>query len=489
MPAASVNTMARMSNRATCLLILGLLPASISMGQVVSSKDYDYGPIISRDRTFDGSVRYRALGPLWERQKHADGHTFTAARPVFARVSETNSPRILKEIVWPVATHKIFRNESYWRVLTGFGHDYELDRESRYKNHLIPVFFQGEASDGGHYFAVFPVGGTIREFLGRDRISFALFPLYARTEVNESVSHDVLWPFVSWTTRDEGSRWRVFPFYGQAEYYGHWKKRFVMWPIWTSADFEKTDDGGFIFFPVTGYSRVGEERTYWLAPPFFKWLEGPERRAVNAPWPFFQYESGEQDKLYFWPVWGAREKGATKSGFFLWPVFHASETTLPDRRLNSFRALPFVYADKTTSIEQDLAAEVTARYFKLWPLVSYRREGDASRLRCLELWPLKNTAPVERNFAPLWTIYNRTRAGENYETELLWGIYRNKKGAEGDRAFSVFPLYSRKRAASAEEFSKWNVLAGLFGREVEDGVRRWRVLYFLRFGNKKVSGK
>ena len=481
--------MARIWTRVFCFLVCALLPCFASADEVVSAQDYDFGPFLSRDVSLDGSVRIKAFGPFWERRTGDDGSSFTAARPVYSRLAETNSPRILKEVVWPVGTFKIFRNQSYWRVLTGFGNDYDLNEESRYKNRILPILFQGKAADGSNYFAFFPVGGTIKEFMGKDRISFALFPLYARTQINEFVTHDVLWPFVSWGKHDEGSRWRVFPLYGQAQHDGHWKKRFVMWPIWTSVSYEKTGDGGFILFPVTGYSRIDKEKTYWLMPPFVKWLESPDRRVVNCPWPFLQYETGLQEKLYLWPLWGTRKKGAITKSFYLWPIFSRGEVVIGDRRDVRFRALPFVFADKTVEGKADAEGEenVSRRYFKLWPLMSYRREGDVSRLRSLELWPIKHSGPIERNFAPLWTIYSREKAGDSYDTELLWGIYRNRKGKSGERAFSVFPLFSKKRKADADEFSSWNILAGLFGREVEDGVRRWRVLYFLRFGNKKVS--
>ncbi len=465
------------------------MPAHLCAGEIVTSSDFDFGPLITKDVSFQGNTRIRILGPLWEHQLSADEQRFSALRPLYARTSETNSPRILKELLWPFATLKVYRNESYYRVVTAFGHDYELDAESRYKNHIFPIVFQGRSADGHNYFALFPLGGTIREFMGRDRVDFALFPLYGRSQVNEFVTHDVLWPFISWSRHDEGSRWRVFPFYGQAQHDGHWKRRFVMWPILTSINFEKADGGGFILFPVTGYSRIEQERTFWLAPPLFKWLESPERRAVNCPWPFFQYETGNQEKLYIWPIWGKRKKGVSESSFLLWPVFHSSKTEFETKTRSSFRALPFVYTDKTVEKPEEDGEDgvVSKRYFKLWPLLSYRRDGNCDRLRSLELWPMRNTGPIERNFAPLWTIYSRERDGDSFDTELLWGLYRNRRGQKGERAFSVFPLYSQKRKADPMELSSWRILAGLFGREVEDGVRRWRVLYFLRFGNKKVT--
>lgn len=485
--------MSRRINSYFCVLLLAFRSLTLAAGEKVSAEDFDYGPFLTRDLTLDGNVRTRVLGPFWESRDDGAGKRFSALRPVFARVSDDSLPRCLKEVIWPVATFKTLRNELSWRVLTGLGQDFDTRSPSRYRNHIFPVLFQGRAADGDSYFGLFPLGGTIREILGRDSISFVLFPLYARTQVNEAVMHDVLWPVVSWGSHDSGSRWRVFPFYGQAQLDGHWKRRFVMWPVWTSVDYEKADAGGFILFPVAGYARIEGERTWWMVPPFFKWLESDGRRVVNAPWPFLQYERSEAvERTYLWPLAGRKRAGSRESGFFLWPVFLTSKQVQDSRTDSRFYALPFVYSGKTVERREVKAGEpaedeVTSRYFKLWPLFSYQREGDVSRFRSLELWPVKHTGPVERNFAPLWTLYTRERSGESRDTELLWGLYRNRKGEGGERVFSVFPLYSQRSMADADEYSSWNLLAGIFGREVNQGIRRWRMLYFFHFGSRNVA--
>lgn len=472
--------------KAWCLLAAVILVQSSMIAPAAAAGDnVDFGPIYSRYKSIHGDIRVRALGPFIERQER-EGFSFGAIRPLHAGFSDEASAKVLDEYLWPAVTLKTFGNQKYWRVVTWFGHDYDINQPSRYKNHFFPFLFQGRAADNSRYFAVFPVGGSVKEILGRDRFSFALFPLYARSQVNEAVTYDVLWPFVSWGKHDNASQWRVFPFYGQAECEGAWRKRFVMWPIWTSVDFEKADGGGFVLFPITGYSRVDETRTYWMVPPLFKWMEAPGRRAVNCPWPFFQYETGEEERLYLWPLWGHREKDGYSRSFFLWPVFHSGSKAGEHQMEKSLYALPFLYSDKTFEMDADGSAkELKSRYFKIWPLFSFRREGDASRFRSLDLWPMKHTAPIERNFAPLWTLYNRERKGDAFDSELLWGVYRNRRGNEGERFLSVFPLFSVSRGPESQAGSSWNVLAGLLGREIDCGVSRWRVLYFLKFGGRK----
>ena len=118
---------------------------------------------------------------------------------------------------------------------------------------------------------------------------------------------------------------------------------------------------------------------------------------------------------------------------------------------------------------------------RLWPLYSYRREGDESRFRTLELWPFSPSAAVERNWAPLWTLWSHTRLGEASDTEVLWGLYRDTRRPGAAHRVSLFPLFETAGDPAAEARS-WSVLKGLVGRERVGSQVRWRLLYFMTFG-------
>jgi hypothetical protein len=372
-----------------------------------------------------------------------------------------------------------FRDQRSWRFIPAYGYDDDtVDPESRYRTVVFPLLFWGRDPNEEPYFAVFPLGGRVHDILRRDRIVFVLFPLYAHSTVGEMETTDVLWPVFSRSEGPDVSRWRVFPFCGKSVKAGRWSKTFVLWPIWTSAHYDMPGEkgGGFVLFPLFGHVELPDQETWMAVPPFFRWSRAADRREVNCPWPFFQYARGPVDKLYAWPLWGRKSAPGLRSTFALWPVFSWAEIERPDERIERFMALPLVFHERVASS----GVGVKSRHFKLWPLFSYHRQGDSRQFRTLALWPGKGTGSIERNYAPLWTLYSSRRVEEERESELLWGLYRHRRGPDGGRV-SVFPLFSLRRAADGAAQREWSVLLGLAGYRRRGPERTYRLLYLLRF--------
>ena len=451
------------------------------------SVPHDAGPLSISDKDLRGHSRLRVLGPFIETRYDGEGKRFHAVRPFYSRTEDSTQDRTVSDIVWPLGMVKERQGETDWRFLLAFGHDFDSeDSGSRHRWNIFPLFFGGEDAAGDRYFAAFPFGGTLHEFLMRDRITFALFPLYAYSEQADNKTHSVLWPFCSRTVGDDVYRLRVFPFYGISENQDRWTKRFVMWPFWTSVDYHYPGEkgGGYVLFPLFGKTDVGDRHSRMFLPPFFKWERGEDgHRALNCPWPLFQYRRGEIDRFYIWPLFGRESRKDERRWFTLWPIVSGRRTERSDGIGRRFRIVPLVYyASKAhPSLSPDEPDAVFSRYFKLWPLVSYRREEDTSRLRLLALWPMKHTAGIERNWAPLWSLYSRERVGMATESEFLWGLYRRRR-TEESRSMSVFPLLQTSSSTADEGRRSWSLLYGLIGYKREGLRKQLRMLYFLKFG-------
>ncbi len=488
------------------LLVLALLApgcASVRPGDGI-----ELGPLYARDRAPEGAERVRVAGPLYEAQDLEPDLSFRAVRPFFSDTEDAPRSRRLREFLWPAGILKTFGRETHWRFLLGYGHDFDnTDPASRYRGMVFPFLFWGRDARDEDYLALFPLGGRLNEFLGQDEIVFVLFPAYAWSRVRDIESHNVLWPILSWTRGGDVSRFRFFPFYGYARNGDRWRKQFCLWPFWTHARYGYPQSTGtaWVLFPLVGRVNLSDQQGWMVLPPLFRWSRAADHAELNCPWPFVQVASGRFDKLYLWPLWGRREDAHETRGFWLWPIGHYRRTERPDHVQAWNAVLPFVYSETRRALPEapaDAAAaaggggsgepaagEVLARYFKLWPLFSYRREDAASRVRLLELWPLKDTGPIERNLAPFWTLYRRTRVGEAVENELLWGLFRSRRGAEGERSLSLFPLFMTHRGGDEQpEARRWSLLLGLLGREREAAATRWRLLWFLTWRNRHGGG-
>jgi hypothetical protein len=485
----------RLIRRCALVALAGLLGGpGCTTPQSPESARFDFGPIASRRVDALGEVRLRGLGPLLEWSEGEDERRFAAVRPFYSRVEDPATERWRSDVLWPVGYTKRFKDEVSGRFLTALWTRFDVeDPASRYRFWILPFYFQGRDAEGDGYVGVFPLGGRIHEFLGRDRITFWLFPLYLKMELNEMESHSLFWPIYSETRGDGLYRFRVFPFYGQNRLEGRFNKKFVLWPFWTSAEYfyPGSSGKGFVLFPLYGQLKLDDQRSWMVLPPFFRVARGGRVNMALLPWPFIQRRTGEIDQVTVWPLYGQKRMRGVESRFFAWPLIWQERIDQADARVVRRYALPVYYAERkreqvtTTALDPNTPVprgELTANYQKLWPLLSYRREGDTARFRMLDLWPLKQTGGIERNYAPLWSLLQYTRHGEATDTELLWGLYRRERRGEEQVYTSLFPLVDWGRDERDAEVPRrhWALLKGLLGYERQGTNKHLRLLYVLR---------
>lgn len=475
----------------------GLAGASTNARAPRNGYTLDMGALASAATDPAGGTRVRALGPFFESRIAPDGKRFLAVRPFYSRADGPEQGRVIREALWPVASTKDFKDETFWHFLLMYGHDFERHKtEPRYRLLLLPVLFAGRSAEGERYFAIFPLGGRIDEFLYRDKIVFALFPLYSYSTFKDVKTHSILWPIISSTKGEGVSRFRVFPLYGKSVYRDQWKKTFVLWPLWTTVEYSypNSKGSGYMLFPLVSHIKLTDQETWMLLPPFFRWSEGTKQNKLYAPWPFVQRLTGETDLLYLWPLWGKKREAETKSWFCAWPVVSGQETQYKDFVLSRFRILPFIQHERRTErpaggAQTNRTDQLTAppavqeRYFKLWPLLSYARQGTNTHFRIAALWPALDVPSIEKNYAPLWTLYSHRKTGAAGEHELLWGMYRQTDDGARLRHLSLFPLLTLDRGAAGEAAGSTSLFFDLLHYERNGLDTGWRLLYLFKFGS------
>jgi hypothetical protein len=412
------------------------------------------------------TAAFAGVYPFYDNVQTDEG-SFFAVRPFYSKTVVEEGQ--VRDFLWPLYSRKEFKNEKTSRALIfWWTHNFEAGAESpRDRNWLLPFYFQGRDKNDEPYFALFPLGGTIREFLGRDTISFVLFPLFGKSQINEVKTTSVLWPVYSHTRGDGIQRDRVFPIAGKSVLEGKYEKRFLLWPFWNSAKYFYPGDSGssWILFPVCGRSKLDKESTWWVIPPFFRFTNGEREDRVLCPWPFFQKTKSESlDKLYVWPLWGRKQvgDGMIDRTFMIWPLLWSEKFKQPHLSVTRKKALPFFFYEKQLLREPNRPPEEWAEVskgWKIWPLMSWQRAGGMSRFRMLELWPVSNAAPLERNWTPLWTLYKRTGADGVIKKDILWSVWHSEKEPDANRA-------------------EWSLLKGLLAYKNEGDEKSMRVFWF-----------
>ena len=413
-----------------------------------------------------GTAAFGGVYPFYDNVQTDEG-SFFAMRPFYSKtVGEEGQ---VQDVLWPLYSRKEFKNEQTSRALIfWWTHNFAADAESpRDRNWLLPFYFQGRDKNDESYFALFPLGGTLHEFLGRDTISFVLFPIFGKSQINEVKTTSVLWPIYSRTRGDGIQRDRVFPIIGKSVLEGKYEKKFVLWPFWTSAEYFYPGDSGtsWILFPICGRSNLEKESTWWVIPPFFRFTHGEREDRILCPWPFLQKtKSDHMDKLYVWPLWGRKQigDGMVDRTFVLWPFLWSEKHQQAHLAVSRKKALPFFFFEEQRLRELDRPEEEWAEVskgWKIWPLMSWQRSGELSRFRMLELWPVSNVAPLERNWTPLWTLYKRTHANGVTKKDILWFAWHSEKEPDVNR-------------------SEWSLLKGLLAYKNEGDATSVRVLWF-----------
>lgn len=454
-------------------------------GSVLAGPVYDYGCLASSGEDLHGRDSARGLGPLVEWSGLGDDRpAIKAVRPFFVREDDGRIGREDLDILWPVAHIRHWKNQTDWRFLTAFYlGPHPADPPSQYAFWLLPILAVGRNKAGEDYGAVFPLGGRVDNWFGRDRMEFVLFPLYAHSELNDLRTDHWLWPIVSRTTGTDLYRFRVFPFYGRSEKKGEGRNTFILWPFWTSfhSDRPGVRSDGFMLFPVYGHAKNDREETWMFLPPFFRHTAGKSHSQNIILWPFYQSETSKtQDKLYVWPLYGRRTTADEDRRFWLWPFIWKRHETCKPVTVDRFRVFPLYASEATRPIAAP--TNVVDRYVSVWPLMSYeRKKQDYKRVRIMDLWPFRNTAPVERNLSPLWTVYQREKTPRGVENELLWGMARWGGGTNGVTHGSVFPLASWSHDGAADTQRGWEFLKGMLGYERNETGRAWRALYLIRW--------
>lgn len=456
----------------------------------------DGGALVSRLDYPGGGQRDRAIGPLLERQQTPDATVVQALHPVVSRARTADGERTQTEWLWPLGISRIVNTQRYTRVFTVLAQDFDTtDARSRWRFWAFPFLFMGRDAQGDRYGALFPIGGRLNEFMGYDRTWFVLFPLYANCLRDDVRTHEVLWPIISRSKGGTVDRWRVFPLYGISRRGDTQMHRFILWPFWTDARYRDPDyqGYGYVLFPLWGRINTTGDQTWMVAPPLFRYSKRDHgrRTELHCPYPFVQISRGGPDKTYVWPLWGRKRDGDTRSGFALWPLITHRTVVRTAETFSRWMVLPFWQAESRiahapATDTTGVTARVTARYRKLWPLGSYRREGAEARLRIFDLWPFKYTPGIERNWAPLWSLYTHARSGAFREDELLWGLFRWRRQEHGPARVSLFPLYAWQRDdAPPRAARRWSVLGGLLARDREGLRDTYRVLYVIKFNVRR----
>jgi hypothetical protein len=374
--------------------------------------------------------RFR-IGPLFEYRATRDGGVFWALRPLVSHLSDPATDTAVTDLAWPLGTRHRLHEEAWWRFGLAYGSDSDVTRDdSAWKAALFPLYFQGRSRAGEDYWALFPLYGHLPHVLFMEDIDFALFPLYLNYEINRVGREYYLWPVFSRTEGAAGAKQAgVFPLYGRTRR-GDAEHLYAFWPFWTSAVYDGPRNAGtsWMLFPVAAHvDRAREQQWMWL-PPFFSHARTDSAERWRLPWPLYESEvSKDSTRRSVWPLYGSLESGDERRWYAAWPLIQSFTLTTPGRRTERSRFFPFYLSQQIYRRDAGGGERLAEEYTRCWPL--YARESDerGTRVRALELMPIRFSGGIERNWSAFWTLYEREEAAGEVSHDALWGLLKYKR--------------------------------------------------------------
>lgn len=429
------------------------------------------------------------FGPLvkFERTAHT---TRFGLRPLFFQEHGRNASDASGEILYPVAGWNKTSDSSHLQILHWLewsSHPHDAGAVTRERAvTAFPFFFYQTALNGRGSLALFPVAGRLEGMYGRDRIDFFLFPLYARTERDGTSVTNLLWPVLARVRGSGGeSGWKFWPLAGWADHPGVYRKRFFLWPLWTSNDLALDSPDPMSqrsVFPFWSREQSPDLRRTSLFWPFFNHTADARRgyEEWEFPWPLLRLTRGEQvHGLRLLPFYADETRGAIRKRWLLWPGYSREARATEAWRYRRDRLFYFLYSDTR---EYDGAHErPRLRRVDFWPLFHYEWQdgiGHFSTVALLEPF-FPGNERIARNWAPLWRLYQvRWDANGGETSSLLWNLYWKDRRAEGV-VWELFPVLRYRR--HGDSLLDISVVKGLVRYRNDPEGRRLQ-LFFLPWG-------
>lgn len=350
---------------------------------------------------------------------------------------------------------------------------------------IWPIYFSRDSDDPDEsYRAVFPVGGTIKNRFGKDRIRFVVFPLYSRTEkAGKRIVH-APWPFLRFIGGDSGHHgFEFWPLFGKSAREGDYRRQFYVWPLGYKAETKLSEPvpdvklGVLPFYARdTGAGYISE--TY--AWPFFGYTDrtAPYRyHEARYFWPLFVQARGDDRYVNRWaPFYTHSTIKGTDKTWYAWPIYRDLRWEADGIAQQKQQVLFFLY----WSLEQNsLTNPAAAPAYKkhLWPLYSAWDNG-AGQKQVQALSPFEvffpNNAKVRQLWTPLFALYRYDRKPEATRHSLLWNAVTWRRSPT-EKEFHAGPLLSVNREADRGRIA---IAKGLLGWRRSPEQPRWKFFLF-----------
>jgi len=415
--------------------------------------------------TLGAGNRVEALGPFFYDQQE-DSESTWAIAPLFSYDTDSVTKTAEFDLLYPLLTYERFGMEYRWQFAQWFsfsgGQNQTETGEKRFT--IFPIYFQQRSPDPDlNYTAVFPIYGHIKNRFFRDDIFFVLFPIYGRTHRHGVETDNYLYPFFHLRYGNGLRGWQFWPLAGkehrdvsvitnnfnEAEIVSGYDRLFVFWPFYFREDDNLGTDnpekvrGVLPFYSLARSPQRDITSVLW---PFFSWIDdrGKKYHEWQGPWPLVVFSRGEgKTTSRVLPFFSRSHSDTLESDTYAWPFYKYNRMRADALDRERTRILFFLFSDVN---EKNTETGAIRKRVDLWPLFTWHRDLNGnSRLQILALLEsaLPNNRGIERNWAPLWSLWRSESNPRSEATSqsFLWNLYRQDTTATSRKCSLLFGFF------------------------------------------------
>jgi hypothetical protein len=474
------------------LLILLGLPAALLAGSLVADESNTW-PVVVRQIGPAGNVEsWNALGPFFfnytfnaaapvagsaapraaAEQPAQPGDVVSGFRPLYVQRKTPGGNLAEVTVLYPIFFYRSYGDYYLWSVFDLINRYGRKDGAPPTRNpesptfDIWPFYFSRNAgSSATSYQGLFPIAGSLQGHLGYDRISWDLFPLYAKTEKGGAATTYTPWPILR-ITKGTVHGFAIWPLFGRDERPGAYVRKYFLWPLTWDNTIQPADDKppgtppkrqvGFLPFYTSERSADGVNESYlW---PFFGYTDrvAPTRyHETRYFWPFLVQGRGDDryvDRTGPFYTHSIR-KGVDKT-WVLWPLWRRMAWTESGVAQTKTQFFYFLYwnLEQRSTINPN-AGPAQKTFF--WPLFSAWDNGAGRRqFQSLGLFDVffPDNEEIRESWTPLAALIRHDeRPDGGARTSLLWNaVTWERRPAEGRSALHVGPLLSVDKRPGAQ---------------------------------------
>lgn len=420
------------------------------------------------------------IGPIIE-QKYTETGCMGAIRPIGLHLEDYKSDETADYFLYPLFSRHQAPHGSSWNILNLISRRKSCDCSRKLT--VFPLFFSNQTCDPcTSYSAIFPLGGTVHNYLGTDSISWVMFPLYLGINRKCTVRHGLPWPFIRWQTGPDSGGGALWPLGGHYWKKGKYDHEYMFWPLIYKFCDNLSDPVPSIrkgFLPFYAYENSAKKEAITIIWPFFSHIEMHNRNYIEDQflWPFFVQGRGENEYVNRWaPFYTHSIRRGTDKRWFLWPLLKIQYREERGVRITQEQLLYFVFwKQRQQSLDNPCAPE--AKKMHLWPFYSYWDNGAGQKqfqfFSPLEVFFPENKA-VRYLYSPLFAIFRCEQIAPGHTRQsILFDLIAAEKTPCSQR-FSIGPLFDVYQSTCKSEIQ---ILKGLLGYKKENGKKSLKFLW------------